>query len=531
MTDAGARARLAEWVDLAREPDFTLGQARVRPSAYEVEVSGETIRLQPRVMQVLVALTRAEGAIVSRDLLVQSCWGGLAVGEDAINRCIQRLRRLSETGAPGAFRIETLPRIGYRLTSIERASPTESRPATDKPSIAVMPFANLSGDAEQDYFADGMVEEIAAALARFKSIFVIGSGSTLTFRGRAVSPPEVGRLLGVRYLLDGSVRKGGNHLRIAVKLTKAEDGAQVWAERFEGALDHVFALQDEVALAVAGAIEPAVLTAEITRAARKPTGSLSSYDLYLRALPLSRIPHRERLAEACALLERAIEHDPNFAPALTLLARCYGTLVTTGWSGEEDRRRGLELARQGVREAPDDAAVLATGGAAIVLLSSDWRDGAPFIERAVTLNPGDAFAHYYRAFLHLHRGEPEPAITECQTALRLDPLSDRRAVLGLYNGMARFQQGRFAAAAPLLKDATTEIGSPMSWSMLAATLGQLGDVENAARALARHREQAGDTVLVPTMLRGQPEHRKMFEDGIAVADGRAPASELTEGGR
>ncbi len=398
-------------------------------------------------------------------------------------------------------------------------------PLPAKPSIAVMPFANLSGDPQQEYFADGMVEEVTAALSRFKSIFVVGSGSTLTFKGKAASPADVGRRLGVHYLLEGSVRKAADRVRIALKLTAAADGAQLWAERFEDTLDDVFALQDRVALAVAGVIEPAVLTAEIKRAERKPVANLSSYDLYLRALPLIWPPDRQGLIQAAQLLEQAIELDATFAISLAQLSLCYGFLVVFRWSGEaedEHRRRGLELARRAVRAAPEDPAVLTWGGNAIMLMAPDWREGSVFIERAVALNPGDAAARFIHGRLELMRGEPERAIEDLEAAQRLDPLSKRiKAGTSMLIGVATFYQGRFAEAVTLLTDAEAEIGSPATSSYLAAALGQLGDLANAARALARSREKVG-VAEPPTIASGRPEHIKMFEDGIALAEGKSP---------
>jgi TolB-like protein len=401
----------------------------------------------------------------------------------------------------------------------------EGPPLPSKPSIAVMPFSNLSGDAEQEYFADGMVEEVTAALSRFRSIFVVGSGSTLSFKGRAPSPAEVGRRLGVRYLLEGSVRKAGERVRIALRLTEAADGAQLWADRFDDTLEDVFALQDRIALAVAGVIEPTVRSAEIERVARKPADHLSSYDLYLRSLPLIWPADRGRLNEARELLEQSIDADAAFALALAQLSHCYGTLVVFHWAGEEEpavRLRGLELARRAVREAPEDPSVLTWAGNALMLLGPDWREGGVFIQRAVTLNPGDAAARFIHGRLELMRGEPERAVGDLEAARRLDPLSERiQAGTGMLMGVARFAQGRFAEAVELLEVAEVEIGSPATSSYLAAALGHAGDLESASKALARAREKLG-LATPPPMAGGRPEHRKLFEDGIRIASGRAP---------
>jgi adenylate cyclase len=492
-----AKAALVFWSADAAKSDWVLSEAsRAREASKLVQVRVERIRPPMPFDQIQCA-----------DL---AGWSG-------------------DANHPGWVKVTASVADLVRGDEAQRPAPTAVRalPLPDKPSVAVMPFANLSGDPEQDYFADGMVEEITAALSRIKSIFVIGSGSTQSFTGKAVRPPEVGRQLGVRYLLEGSVRKSGNRVRIAAKLTEAADGTQLWADRFEGTLEDVFALQDSVALAVAGAIEPAVREAETSRAARKPPESLTSYDLYLRALPPSWRPIGEGLWEARELLERAVEQDPNFAPALALLSQSYAYLVSYRLSGEEEvahRQRGLEMARRALTAAPGDPSVLVWAGGAMVLLEQDWSGAAPFIERAVALNPSDAQAYWHRGRLHMFRGDPDLAIADSQTALRLDPLSDRiRLATATIIGIARFQQGRFAESSALLREASVSAFPPTGWLTLAAALGQLGDVENARQALARYHGQAGGgAVSPPSMLAVRPEYRKMFEDGIAIAEGRAP---------
>jgi TolB-like protein len=423
--------------------------------------------------------------------------------------------------------IKELLQGSERPSSAVQDAADEGPPLPSKPSIAVMPFANLSGDPEQEYFADGMVEEVTAALSRFRSIFVVGSGSTLSFKGRAPPTAEVGRRLGVRYLLEGSVRKAGARVRIALRLTEAADGAQLWANRFDDTLEDVFALQDRVAVAVAGVIEPAVRSAEIDRVARKPAANLSSYDLYLRSLPLIWPPDRARIAQARELLERSVGEDATFAIALAQLSHCYGTLVVFHWAGEEEpavRQRGLEMARRAVREAPEDPSVLTWAGNALMLLGPDWREGGLFIQRAVMLNPGDAAARFIHGRLELMRGELERSVDDLEAAQRLDPLSERiQAGTGMLTGVARFYQGRFAEAVELLEAAEAEIASPAASSYLAAALGQMGDLESAANALARAMGKL-DLALPQPMAGGRPEHRKLFEDGIRIASGRAPLS-------
>jgi TolB-like protein len=336
-------------VDLAREPRFMLGGIEVRPPSREVFASGGPHVLEPRVMQVLVALARRRGEVVSRDDLIRGCWGGRTVGGNAIDRCIAAIRGLSRTH--GGYAITTVARVGYRLDEAAPTFDTSARdppPLPSKPSIAVMPFANLSGDPEQESFADGMVEEIARALSRFKSLFVIGGASGLAFKGKAATPREVGRILGVRYVLEGSVRKAADRIRIAVKLIDASDGAQIWADRFEDSIGDIFALQDKVALSAAGIIEPAVHAQESRRAMLRPTDNIGSYELWLRADTLIDHHGRAEVFEALTLLDRAIALDLRFAMAASSAAWCHSFILVCGWSDDPaaSRRKGLDLAQR-----------------------------------------------------------------------------------------------------------------------------------------------------------------------------------------
>ena len=224
-------------------------------------------------------------------------------------------------------------------------------PLPDKPSIAVLPVANMSGDPEQEYFADGMVEEIITALSRIRWLFVIARNSTFTYKGQAVDVKQVGRELGVRYVLEGSVRKGGNRVRITAQLIEAETDAHLWADRFDGSLEDVFELQDQVATSVAGVIEPALQAAEIRRLAQSPTNDLTAYDLYLRALKCTQAWDRQRTIEGLGLLERAITRDSGFGAALSLAALCHLMLHLNGWTADPEASRlaGLDLARKTLR--------------------------------------------------------------------------------------------------------------------------------------------------------------------------------------
>jgi TolB-like protein/class 3 adenylate cyclase len=283
------------------------------------------------------------------------------------------------------------------LTSFPGVTPP--LPLPDKPSIAVLPFQNMSGDPEQEYFADGMVEEIITALSRIRWLFVIARNSSFIYKGKSVGVKQVGRELGVRYVLEGSVRKGGNRVRITAQLIEAETGAHLWADRFDGSLEDVFDLQDKVAIEVAGVIEPALQAAEVRRSAARPTNDLTAYDLYLRALATFYPITKERLLQALELLEEAIAADPLCGPALSLAAMCQMRLVRESWAEvpEAASRKAVDLARQALQVAGDDPGILANS--AFVLANFGEEIGAmmALIDRYSQLLPWLVFERRYEA--------------------------------------------------------------------------------------------------------------------------------------
>ena len=315
----------------------------------------------------------------------------------------------------------------YRVRGIAAAK-SPSAPATpvppfpEKPSIAVLPFQNITGDPEQGYFVDGMVEEIITALSRIRWLFVLARNSSFTYKGQAVDVKRAGRELGVRYLLEGSVRKAGNRVRIAGQLIEAETGAHLWADRFDGLLEDVFDLQDKVASAVAGVIEPALQAAEIRRSAERPTSDLTAYDLYLRALSLYE-GGRAGVQEALELLGRAIERDPDYGPALALAAHCHQVLDIIGWSNDPatNRNEGIDLARKALRVARDDPDVLGRAAHAFGYFGEDLDAAIALVDRARELNPSFALGWFRSGWLRLWRGEPHLAIEHFQASLRLSP--------------------------------------------------------------------------------------------------------------
>src|SRR5712671_1501226 len=342
----------------------------------------------------------------------------------------------------------------YRLAQPPTpASPTatSSLPLPDKPSIAVLPFANMSGDPEQEYFADGMVEEIITALSRIRWLFVTARNSSFTYKGQAVNVRQVGRELGVRYVLEGSVRKAGGRVRITAQLIDALSGVHLWADRFDGSLDDVFDLQDKVAISVAGVIEPTLQAAEIRRAADRPTNDLTAYDLHLRAL--SFLYHWERKATASAfdLLRRAIERDPQYGSALALAADCHMNFHVNGWTSdpESNRCEGIDLARRALRVASDDPGVLGRAAHVLGYFGEDIDASIELIDRALALNPSFARGWVISGWLRLWAGQPDLAISHLETSLRLSPHA-RRSGTFMAIGVAHFFARRYEEARAML---------------------------------------------------------------------------------
>jgi TolB-like protein/class 3 adenylate cyclase/Tfp pilus assembly protein PilF len=322
----------------------------------------------------------------------------------------------------------------------------------DKPSIAVLPFQNLSGDAEQEYFADGMVEEIITALSRFRDLFVIARNSTFTYKGRPIDVKKVGQELGVRYVLEGSVRKAGNRVRIAGQLIDVSTAAHLWADRFDSQLEDIFELQDQVTSSVVGAISPKLQQAEIERARHKPTENLDAYDYYLRGTAAFDVSgsweNRDANDDALRLFYKAIELDPDFAAAYAMAAICFMRRKSNGWMlrREQETAEAGRLASQAARLGQDDAAALSRAGFVLARVVGDLDAGAALIDRALLLNPNLAFAWINSGIIKNQLGEPDIAIKHFARAARLNPLGPYLIHSQMGTGLAHFLAGRYNEA-------------------------------------------------------------------------------------
>jgi TolB-like protein len=372
------------------------GPYRFDPAAEILFCGTEPVALGQRAIALLRVLIEQPGVPISKETLIEAAWPGLAVEESNLTVQIAALRRVFEEEAGGKGWIETLARRGYRYTGpdveTEESSaaaagdlPQPARP--DKPSIAVLPFQNLSNDPEQGFFADGIVEEITTSLSRFRRLFVIARNSSFTYKGRAIDVKQVGRELGVRYLLEGSVRKADSRVRITAQLVDADTGNHIWAERYDRHLTDIFAVQDEITEQVVTAVEPQIYAAEGVRAKRKPPESLDAWECVVRALSFVNSRAKADLDAATALLQKAILLDPSYARAHSLLAFVTALAAHLGW-------------------APRETSLLGASDAA---------------HKALFLDPNETWAYYALACVLIFRGQTDAAAEECRKALALDP--------------------------------------------------------------------------------------------------------------
>ncbi len=507
--------------------EISFGRFRLHLGRRELRRDEALVQLHRRALDVLCTLAGAKGQVVSRGELMAELWPGRIVEEGNLYVHVSGLRKALDEHGEGHNYIITVPGCGYRLAGLpgrtsERLTESSALSLPDKPSIAVLPFANLSGDPEQEYFADGMVEEIISALSRISWLFVIARNSTLTYKGQAVDVKQVGRELGVRYVLEGSVRKGGNRVRIAGQLIDAETGTHLWADRFDGLIEDVFELQDKIAVSVAGVIEPALQAAEMRRSAARPTTDLTAYDLYLRALAVFFPVTKEGMFEALGLFEQAIAIDRRYGTALSWAAICRLRLAEDGWAEEPEtnRRKAVDLARQALQVAQNDPGILVNAAFALAYFREDIGAMIGLVDRALALNPSFARGWHLSGVLRLWAGQHDLAIEHVETSLRLSP---RVRVSGpLYvMGAAYFFKRQFdEAAAKLLLSIQDDPGLPIPYRLLASCYALMGHLDDARAAVAQLRAITPE--VVPSHLPWRnPKDRELFLSGLRLAMGEA----------
>jgi TolB-like protein len=512
--------------------EFTLDTDR-----RELRRGQHLVTVAPQVFDLLDFLIRNRERVVSKEDLVSAVWHGRIVSDAALTTRLNAARcAIADSGEEQQL-IKTFPRKGFRFVGTvyeagqpsnapsmlnDRIRPLEPAPSLpDGPSIAVLPFVNLSSEPDQEYFADGIVEEIITALSRFKTLFVIARNSSFTYRGHAADVKQVGRELGVRYVLEGTVRKFENRVRISCHLADTAVGTQIWADRSDTALEDIFDLQDQLSANIVGAISPKLQQAEIERARLKPTESLHAYDYYLRGMASFHRGSRKTIGQALELFKKAIELDPSFASAYAMAAWCYCVPIWFWRAEHEEEREAVRLARLAARLGTDDATALCVAGFVIAEIARDFDMGIALVSRALVLNPNLATAWFLGGWVRVINGEPEVALDHFAHVERLSPFDP--FIWGVYAGIAtaHFCAGRddqtLSAAEHCLRDMPRYLPA---LRILAASSALIGDPDRATKAMARIRELNPDLSISEVKRRiscRRPEDITRLIDGLRKA--------------
>ncbi len=506
---------------------FSFENQTLDRSRRELSRGGASVVVEPRVFDLIVFLIENRDRVVSKDDLIEQVWGGRIVSDSALTVAINGARQaLGDNGREQRL-IRTLARKGVRFVGSVAAGPepfpTAALALPDMPSIAVMPFSNMSGDPEQDYFADGVVDDIITALSRYKSLFVIARNSSFTYKGKTIDIRQVGRELGVRYVLEGSVRKAQARIRVTGQLLDSQSGSHLWADRFEGALEEVFDLQDRIAAAVAGRLPLTIEQAEIARLRSKPTSSLGAYDSFLLAMKELHRSTRDSVAAALGHYYRAIELDPAFAEPYAWASIAYSRRKQGRWMADLHREsaEGIRLARFGAELRPDSALTLGSAGFALAFLGGDTAAGIDFTDRALALNPNDALTWHGSGWIRCYNGDHELAIEHIERAERLSPLDPQTSQFQLAKCMAHYCAGRYESAAAIAQSVVKRHPDLVPGLIhLARSSAMAGRSDEARRAMARVLElnpnvSVGNLVGISVMRRREDAERLREGDRLA----------------
>lgn len=520
---------------------YTFEDFILDPNRRELTRGAEAISVGPQVFDLLLYLVENRAKVVSKDDLLDVVWAGRIVSESTLTSHINAARKAIGDSGQDQRLIRTIARKGFRfvgdvreegrpsgvvhLDGMPAATPVTSHspelPA--KPSLAVLPFLNLSGDPAQDYFIDGVVEDIVSALSRMRWLFVIARNSSFAYKGQSVDVKQVGRDLGVRYVLEGSMRKVERRVRITGQLIDATTGGHIWAERFEGTLDDIFDLQDQLTGDVVGAIAPQLERAEIERAQRKQTESLDAYDCYLRAVACFHRGTRQGIDDALPLLYRSMALDPDYAASYGMAAWCYFWRKINGWMADRPREmsEGGRLARRAVELGRDDAVALTRGGHALGHFGGDIDACIDLLDRALVLDPNLAAAWYLSGFQRITRGDHDEAIARFGRAMRLSPFDPEMVRMQAGTGLALLLAGRPDEAVLWAERARRDLPSFMLAVAIVAAGHALAGRTDAAQQAAQQLRKLDPTLRVSNLqeriLLHRPEDVTTLRDGLRRA--------------
>lgn len=506
----------------------------------ELYRASESVATAPQVFDLLAYLMQNRERVVSWDDLFDAIWNGRIVSEPTLASHINAVRKAIGDNGQQQSIIRTFSRKGFRfIADVRKDNPVHrfsdaapdvsietpvSAPALPtKPSIAVLPFVYLSRDQEQDYLVDGVVEDVIAALSCYRWLFVVARNSSFTYKGRVVDVKQVGRELGVRYVLEGSVRKAENRVRITGQLIDAATGVHHWAGRFEGVLQDIFELQDQITESMAGAIAPQLERVEIERARRNPTENFDAYDYYLRGMAKLHQGTRKSVNQALPLFHKAIEFDPNFASAYAMTAWCYCWRKVNGWMTDRPQEiaEGIRLARRTVDLDKSDAVALTRSGHAIGHLAGDLIGGIALLDKALVLNPNLAAAWFLGAFLRVWHGETDEAIQHFTRAIRLSPLDPEMYRMQAGMAIAHLFAGRFDTASSWAEKAYRDLPSFLMVVAINAASHALAGRTPEARSAMDHLRQLNPalrlTNITDLLPINRPENLATFVDGLQRA--------------
>lgn len=478
-----------------------------------VTLDGRDVGLGARAFDVLAMLHAHADRTVSKAELLDHVWSGLIVEEGNLAVQITALRK-----ALGREAIKTVPGVGYRLAVGAEPVVAEGPEVPSIPSLAVMPFANLTGQDHSDYLVDGIVNEIASALGRVSAFFVVSTTSSFTYRGRAVDLAEVGRELGVRYVLEGSIQQAGERLRIFTQLVEAESGRTIWQDRFDGLAGEIFELQDSVAERVAGALEPKLIWAEAVRATAKPTKNLSAYDMCLRAAPLVwKLNASDTLTEGLALLHRALALDPGYIQAKALICYAHTAAFATRFWTFEEAQAALPFAREVLDSGTEDPLSLCYAGHYIAYIGREYQEGLAALQRAEALNPNSGTVAMLLGWVHVYMQNNDAAIASLERAKRISPLHPHIAVIngGIANALT--QKGDLEAAVVLYEQARAEYPEFASNQIgLIGVYWALGR-HDEAQAMADWLRHKVPDMSVSTYRRTRPQNSETYQALVCEA--------------